>query len=394
METGPTEERVIVPLAEEHVTVHKTVRASGGVRVRKTVQETFQDIDETVTVQDVTVERVPIGRWIDQPMPERQEGDTTVIPIIEEVAVIETRLRLVEEIRVTRSESTRPLRTAVPVRREQVVVEDVSADGTVTNRPATPRPAPPQPAPPQSNDSRATPTPAPALRRTPMTTIIGLFTESNAASKAHKAILALGGQKADVRVFESGSKASAEDLRYALSGLEIEDKDIKALTGALERGALIVSALVSADQTDAVTEAMTDNGAQGTDVFENPEADTLVLPEVEETMGVAKTAVTSGIRATTKVTERPVQQTVTLTEETVQARRREVDRDLSPQEAETAFQEKTIEVTGVSEEAEIRKAARLIGEVEITKNSQQRKETVRDTVRKTEVETHKTGPRR
>ncbi|MBP2232345.1 stress response protein YsnF [Azospirillum agricola] len=392
METGSTGERVIVPLAEEIATVHKTARASGGVRVRKTVQETFQDIDETVRTQEVTVRRVPAGRWIDEAPRQRQEGDTTIIPIVEEVAVIETRLRLVEEIHVTRRSSIRPLRTAVPVRRERAEIEAIAADGTAikahhhtnddTNHDT-------------DDDTRdgAAAAPVPALRRTAMTTIIGLFTDATAAAttaqQARTALHALGDSGADIRVFGSGGDGTAADLRAALSGLEIDDADIQALAGSLERRALIVTARVSADRTEAVVEIMTENGAEGTDVFDGPDEERLVLPEAEESIDVAKTSVTTGVRARSTVTERPVHKTVTLKDETVQARRRDADRDLSPEEAEAAFQERTVEVTGVSEEAEIRKAARLIGEVEITKDSQERQEVIRDTVRRTEVETQR-----
>ncbi|SMH56371.1 YsnF/AvaK domain-containing protein [Azospirillum agricola] len=388
MDTGSTGERVIVPLAEEIATVHKTARASGGVRVRKTVQETLQDIDETVRTQEVTVRRVPAGRWIDEAPRQRQEGDTTIIPIVEEVAVIETRLRLVEEIHVTRRSSIRPLRTAVPVRRERAEIEAIAADGTAirahhhTNDHT-------------SNDTHdnardgAAAAPAPVLRRTAMTTIIGLFTDATAAHQARKAFHALGDGGADIRIFGSGGDGTAADLRASLSGLEIDDADIQALAGSLDRRALVVTARVSADRAEAVVEIMTENGAEGTDVFDGPDEERLVLPEAEESIDVAKTSVTTGVRARSTVTERPVHKTVTLKDETVQARRRDAGRDLSPEEAEAAFQEQTVEVTGVSEEAEIRKAARLIGEVEITKDSQERQETIRDTVRRTEVETQR-----
>lgn len=399
METGLTGERVIVPLAEEIATVHKTARVSGAVRVRKTVEETLQDIDETVKVQDVTVRRVPIGRWIDQAPPQRQEGDTTVIPIVEEVAVIETRLRLVEEIRVTRSDAIRRFKTAVPVRREQAVVEEVSADGTVT-RPDHPPPSRPESPTDRSaippNTAAATAARRPTTpRRIPMTTIIGLFTDPTAASRAQEAIREPAGKQAGIHLYGTGADRSADELRVTLSGLEIDDTDVRVLTGALDRGAWIVSALVPPDRADAIVALLLEHGAEGTDAYGGPEDDdTEILEEVEETLDVAKTQVESGIRAQATVTERPVQKTVTLRDEIVQAHRRPVDRDLSPDEAEAAFQERTVEVTGVSEEAEIRKAARLIGEVEITKASHERTETIRDTLRKTEVETQKIGPRR
>ena len=66
-------------------------------------------------------------------------------------------------------------------------------------------------------------------------------------------------------------------------------------------------------------------------------------------------------------------------------KRRSADRELDADEAEAAFQEKTVEMMGIQEEAEVVKEARVVGEVELTKETEEREETVRDTVRKTDV---------
>jgi hypothetical protein len=58
--------------------------------------------DDTLFSDDVTVERVPVNRLIDAPVETRQEGETTVIPVIEEVLTIQKRLFLKEEVRITR----------------------------------------------------------------------------------------------------------------------------------------------------------------------------------------------------------------------------------------------------------------------------------------------------
>ena len=59
---------------------------------------------------------------------------------------------------------------------------------------------------------------------------------------------------------------------------------------------------------------------------------------------------------------------------------------LSPEEAEAAFADRTVEVTGTAEEAEVRKTAREVGEVSLGKRVEEHAETVRDKVRRTEVE--------
>ena len=94
---------------------------------------------------------------------------------------------------------------------------------------------------------------------------------------------------------------------------------------------------------------------------------------------------------TTHVSERPVEETVTLRDEQVEVEHRPADRKLKPEEAEAAFQEQTVEMLGTSEEANVRKEARVTGEVALGKRVEEHKETVKDTVRRSEVEVEKIG---
>jgi uncharacterized protein (TIGR02271 family) len=117
------------------------------------------------------------------------------------------------------------------------------------------------------------------------------------------------------------------------------------------------------------------------------------VQEIEEELSVGKRKVaTGGVRVTTEVSERPVEETVSLREERVQAERKPADgRKLSPAEAVAAFQGRTVEVMGTSEEAEVSKEARVVGEVAVGKEVAEREETVKDTVRRTEVEVEEIG---
>jgi stress response protein YsnF len=116
-----------IPVVEERAVVRKRRKVTGAVRVRTVVREAEEVVDEPFSVERVEVERVPIGRWIDAPVEARQEGDTTIIPVLEEVVVVEKRLRLVEEVRVTRRRTTRRASERVALRREEVVVERLDA---------------------------------------------------------------------------------------------------------------------------------------------------------------------------------------------------------------------------------------------------------------------------
>ena len=121
--------------------------------------------------------------------------------------------------------------------------------------------------------------------------------------------------------------------------------------------------------------------------------DSETVPLVEERAVVRKRKrLTGGVRVTTSVSERPVEKTVTLREEEVEVERRAADRKLKPEEAEAAFQDKTDEMLGTSEEAVVRKQARVVGEVSLGKRVAEHEETVKDTVRRSQVEVEKIKP--
>jgi uncharacterized protein (TIGR02271 family) len=115
-----------------------------------------------------------------------------------------------------------------------------------------------------------------------------------------------------------------------------------------------------------------------------------VLPVVEEQLRVGKRAVTGGgVRIYTRVTERPVEEDVQLREERVHVDRRPVDRPLSA--GAEAFRERSFEVDEIREEPVVAKEARIVEEVVVTKEVQDRSATVRDTVRRTEVDVDRGG---
>jgi len=117
----------------------------------------------------------------------------------------------------------------------------------------------------------------------------------------------------------------------------------------------------------------------------------IAIPVVEEKLNVGKREVEAGgVRVHKYVKEQPVQADVTLREEHVTVDRRPVDRGTTGVMGD-AFKETTIEVTQKAEQAVVNKEARVVEEVVVRKDVGQRTETVRDTVRRTDVEVEKMG---
>ena len=119
----------VLPVVEEQVVVAKRRRVTGAVRVATRTREEERLVDEPYDVEEVEVQRVPVegDRWVDAPVPDRQEGDTTIVSIHEEVVVVQTRLRVVEEVRLTRRRATRRHAERVTVRRQEALVERLDA---------------------------------------------------------------------------------------------------------------------------------------------------------------------------------------------------------------------------------------------------------------------------
>ena len=112
----------VIPLLAEEIAVSKQVVETGRVQVARVTHEREQLIDELLTHETVEIDRTPIGRQVDAMPAIREEGDTVVIPIVEEVLVIERRLLLKEEVRVRRVRSTERHQESVTLRHHEAVV--------------------------------------------------------------------------------------------------------------------------------------------------------------------------------------------------------------------------------------------------------------------------------
>jgi uncharacterized protein (TIGR02271 family) len=122
---------VVIPVAEERVRVDKRVVTTGKVRVDKRVRTEPVRLEEALKEEDVIVERVPVDRFVDEAPGPRQEGDTWVLPLVEEVLVVQRRLRVREEVRIRRKVTTHREVVTTTRRIEEADVERRGPDDDV-----------------------------------------------------------------------------------------------------------------------------------------------------------------------------------------------------------------------------------------------------------------------
>lgn len=226
----------------------------------------------------------------------------------------------------------------------------------------------------------------------------------------------------------AGIGAASGGLLGGLAGLGVSDEDANVYAEGVRRGGTLVTAQVNSNSADKAAKLMRDYGAvdihgRGTEwrqsgwsrfdanakpysvdeisAFQSGPAvartethtsqarvqdqGATVLPVAEEQLNVEKRTVDKGaVRVTTTVEERPVEEKVTLREEHVNVERRPVDSTSNVAHADL-FQEKTVEVSQKAEQAVVNKTVRVIEEVVISKGVQERTETIRDTVRRQDV---------
>ena len=120
-------EDTVVPIVQEELHIGKQKVETGWVRLTKTVQEREVMVSEPSMQEDIQIERVPVNRWLTEPASVRYEGDIMIIPVMEEVPVVEKRLRLKEELRVTKRQITTQRTEPVRLRTEEVQVERIPA---------------------------------------------------------------------------------------------------------------------------------------------------------------------------------------------------------------------------------------------------------------------------
>ncbi len=121
-------------LVQEELSIIKRHVSAGSLRV-STRTLTHDELAETTLKRDVLdVTRVSVGHFVDVPPTVRTEGDTTIVPIVEERLVTVKQIYLIEELHIRHSVEQKTVQETVALRSQHAVVEHVDAAGRVTEQ--------------------------------------------------------------------------------------------------------------------------------------------------------------------------------------------------------------------------------------------------------------------
>jgi uncharacterized protein (TIGR02271 family) len=152
MKTEIPREQATLPIVEEQLRVDKRRVETGRVRVRTVVDERLARVSEDLVHENVSIERVPVDREVAQPPEVREENGVLIVPVCEEVLVVEKRLVVREELHIRKNREHERFEEAVRVRGMRVDVERVNAgptqrsgDGAADQAPVSPAAIPHEP---------------------------------------------------------------------------------------------------------------------------------------------------------------------------------------------------------------------------------------------------------
>jgi len=265
----------------------------------------------------------------------------------------------------------------------------------------------------------------------PTTTLVAVFSSQAAAENAKRELIREGFNEQEIQFTSAGTfpsdaasgntaltgDTSAHTVGHGIGGwfrstFGFDNEESGYYSEALERGgtaltlntdesradrAIVILNQFGAIDVDERTQGSERERLTGSDAHEYVKGDRgqTTIPIVEEELAVGKRAVRrGGVRVISTVTEKPVEEQVTLREERVRIDRRAVDRPATEADFAAASNTGAIEVTEMNEEAVVSKEARVVEEVIVGKETTERTETIRDTVRRTDVEVEKTAEKK
>jgi uncharacterized protein (TIGR02271 family) len=226
-----------------------------------------------------------------------------------------------------------------------------------------------------------------------MQTIFGLFDDQKSAKQAAEAVEKAGFSEKHISILTRADKGKLAALRKSAHNGQVEfyidsvEKDGSTLVVVDSEEAKVSRAaeiLAKHGMVDVERRAEVHGGKVA---LRDDKVGDQVLKVVEESLEVGKREVERGkVRVYNRITSKEVEQKVGLRHETIEVQRRPVDRPAEAGTIDELFQERSFEVRELHEVPIINKVARVLEEVVVRKDVAERMHTVKDTVRRSDVE--------
>jgi len=196
-----------------------------------------------------------------------------------------------------------------------------------------------------------------------------------------------------VHAQSSDEAERAADLLDDYGAVNVNERDAQysstGTSGDYDRTTGVSDTTRTGDTDYDRTSAYSDTDGRS-NVGDTTDRDT-TINRIEENLEVGKRTVErGGVRVRSRIVERPVEESIRLREEHVTVERNPVDRPVGRDELAN-FQDRDIELTERAEVPVVNKEARVVEEIRVSKDVDEREETVRDTVRNTEVDVENLG---
>lgn len=252
-------------------------------------------------------------------------------------------------------------------------------------------------------------------------TVIGIFENENEAQQAVENLISQGFNREDVDIAAGSKLTSNTDNKSEGFGDSIsnffgslfggDDDRSKNYTNAARNGITVTVHARSENEAESAADILdeygavdvdenTSNHSSGSDFRGTDDTTARSIPVIEENLEISKREVEGGgARIRSRIVEKPVEESIRLRSETVNVERNNVNRQATDADFNT-FKEGTIEMTEHKEVPVVDKQAWVKEEISLNKEVEEREETIRDSVRSTEVDVenisdndHSTNPR-
>jgi len=243
-----------------------------------------------------------------------------------------------------------------------------------------------------------------------MKTVVGVFPNAREAQLTADELEEIGLDREDI-TFVDKSTVISDDLITQLTGYGVPEQTARLYVDSINRGGTLESVRVEDDRVDETMSVMrrhtgdlagsartapaTKTAKTRTVQAQSPapikDQDEIISVVGEELVVGKREIEVGGVKVTSHVVEQPVSQDVQLREEHVRVERQAVDREIDPQDAD--FRDQTIEMIEHAETPVVGKRARVIEEIKLRKDIEQRTENVKGTVRKMDVDVQQLGSR-